>query len=198
MGDGAILTLACNLGSEAAAIEPIRQDLLFATSETVQTISARRKAWAIYNARPHGAAMKDAAVYSLAERAGIAIEWRDYTERPHRVSLDTIRHILAAIGLPCQTADDLAESRHRLDARAPPPVITGHNRSADAHVPCRRRAFAAEHQRMRMGPLPMSTRSKRRTASCCRRSRRQATIRSTSGHSNLTVAVAPVQMRNDC
>jgi maltooligosyltrehalose trehalohydrolase len=36
MGDGAILTLACNLGSEAAVIEPIRQDLLFATSETVQ------------------------------------------------------------------------------------------------------------------------------------------------------------------
>jgi maltooligosyltrehalose trehalohydrolase len=36
MGDGAILTLACNLGSEAATIEPIRQDLLFATSETVQ------------------------------------------------------------------------------------------------------------------------------------------------------------------
>ena len=79
--------------------------------------------------------MKDAAVYGLAERAGIAIEWRDYTERSHRVSLDTIRHILTAIGLPCQTADDLAESRHRLDTRAPPPVITG-TTGQPIHVPC--------------------------------------------------------------
>jgi maltooligosyltrehalose trehalohydrolase len=36
MGDGATFILACNLGSEAATIEPIRQDLLFATSETAQ------------------------------------------------------------------------------------------------------------------------------------------------------------------
>jgi len=36
MGDGVTLTLACNLGAEAAAIEPIHQDLLFATSETAQ------------------------------------------------------------------------------------------------------------------------------------------------------------------
>jgi len=36
MGDGVTLILACNLGAEAAAIEPIHQDLLFATSETAQ------------------------------------------------------------------------------------------------------------------------------------------------------------------
>jgi maltooligosyltrehalose trehalohydrolase len=36
MGDGVVLILACNLGGEAAAIEPIHQDLLFATSETAQ------------------------------------------------------------------------------------------------------------------------------------------------------------------
>jgi 4-alpha-glucanotransferase len=68
--------------------------------------------------------MNDAAVYNLAARAGITIKWRDHTGRSRRASLDTIRHILTAIGLPCQTANDLAESRHRLDARAPPPVIT--------------------------------------------------------------------------
>jgi 4-alpha-glucanotransferase len=79
--------------------------------------------------------MNDAAVYDLAERAGIAIEWRDYTARSHRVSLDTVRHILTAIGLPCQTADDLLESRHRLDARAPPPVITA-TTGQPIHVPC--------------------------------------------------------------
>ena len=48
--------------------------------------------------------MKDAAVYDLASDAGIAIEWQDYAERPHRVSLDTIRHILTALGLPCANA----------------------------------------------------------------------------------------------
>jgi maltooligosyltrehalose trehalohydrolase len=36
MGDGVTLILACNLGAEAAAIEPIHHDLLFATSETAQ------------------------------------------------------------------------------------------------------------------------------------------------------------------
>jgi 4-alpha-glucanotransferase len=83
--------------------------------------------------------MNDSAVYDLAERAGIAVEWRDCTERSHRVSLDTIRHILTAIGLPCQTANDLAESRHRLDALAPPPVITG-TIGQPIHVPWRGKA----------------------------------------------------------
>ena len=146
MGDGVILILACNLGSQAATIEPIRQDLLFATSETALRSARDGRLQAIFDARPHGAAMNDAAVYDLAERAGIAIEWRDYTERSHRVSLDTIRHILTAIGLPCQTADDLAESRHRLDARAPPPDDNRHDRSADTRAMARRRAFATEHQ----------------------------------------------------
>jgi hypothetical protein len=36
MGDGVTLIVACNLGSEPATVEPIRQDLLFATSETAQ------------------------------------------------------------------------------------------------------------------------------------------------------------------
>jgi maltooligosyltrehalose trehalohydrolase len=39
MGDGAILVLACNLGPQAAAIDPIRDDCIFATSE-----AARRSA----------------------------------------------------------------------------------------------------------------------------------------------------------
>jgi 4-alpha-glucanotransferase len=79
--------------------------------------------------------MNDAAVCGLAERAGIAMAWRDYTKRSRRVSLDTIRHILTAIGLPCQTAADLAESRYRLDARALPPVITA-TTGQPIHLPC--------------------------------------------------------------
>ena len=79
--------------------------------------------------------MMDQAVYDLARRAGIAIEWLDYAERPHRVSLDTIRHILTALGLPCETADDLAQSRQQLDMRAPPSVLTATTHQP-VHVPC--------------------------------------------------------------
>jgi hypothetical protein len=51
------------------------------------------------------------------------------------VSLDTIRHILTALGLPCETADDLAQSRQQLDTRAPPPVLTATTHQP-VHVPC--------------------------------------------------------------
>ena len=68
--------------------------------------------------------MSDAAIRQLAQRAGITEQWLDYTKKPRRVSLDTIRRILTALGLPCATADDLAHSRHLLDSARPPPLIT--------------------------------------------------------------------------
>ena len=68
--------------------------------------------------------MSDAAIRQLAQRAGITEQWLDYTKKPRRVSLDTIRRILTALGLPCATADDLAHSRHILDSAPPPPLIT--------------------------------------------------------------------------
>ena len=68
--------------------------------------------------------MNDAAVFDLARRAGIAVEWTDYADRPHRVSLDSIRHILSALGLGCRTADEIAHSRETLNDRTLPPLIT--------------------------------------------------------------------------
>ena len=68
--------------------------------------------------------MTDDAVYNLARRAGIVVDWRDYANRPHRVSLDTLRCVLAALGLPCETADDLSHSRRSLDEHVVPPLIT--------------------------------------------------------------------------
>ena len=68
--------------------------------------------------------MTDDSVYNLARRAGIVVDWRDYANRPHRVSLDTLRCVLAALGLPCETADDLAHSRQSVDERVVPPLIT--------------------------------------------------------------------------
>ena len=90
--------------------------------------------------------MTDDAVYNLARRAGIAVDWRDYANRPHRVSLDTLRCVLAALGLPCETADDLAHSRQSLDERVMPPLDHGHGRAACAPVlpkETRRRGFAS-------------------------------------------------------
>jgi 4-alpha-glucanotransferase len=68
--------------------------------------------------------MNDAAVFDLARRAGIAVEWTDHVDRPHCVSLDSIRHILSALGLGCRTADEIACSRKALNDRTLPPLIT--------------------------------------------------------------------------
>lgn len=69
--------------------------------------------------------MNDEAVSALARRAGLAVEWRDYANKKHRVSSETLRRILAALGLPCDTADDLAHSREQLRSPGLPPLMTG-------------------------------------------------------------------------
>ena len=68
--------------------------------------------------------MNDAAVEELARRAGIAVAWRDNANKQHRVSVESLRHILAALRLRCDTAADLAESSHQLETPRLPPLIT--------------------------------------------------------------------------
>jgi 4-alpha-glucanotransferase len=68
--------------------------------------------------------MTDVALKALARRAGIALDWRDYANKRHAVSIDTIRHILSALGLACDTKEAIADSAHRLGYRALPPLIT--------------------------------------------------------------------------
>ena len=68
--------------------------------------------------------MTDEALKALAQRAGIALEWRDYADKPHTVSIETIRRVLSALGFACDTADAIADSTHRLESRAVPPLIT--------------------------------------------------------------------------
>ena len=68
--------------------------------------------------------MGDAAVRELAGRAGIAAQWTDYTKTRHDVPLDSIRRILAALRLPCESAADLAHSRHVLEQAQSPPLVT--------------------------------------------------------------------------
>ena len=68
--------------------------------------------------------MSDAAVRDLARRAGIAVRWTDFSGKRHRVPLDTIRRILAAMGLPCDTPTELSQSGRILDETTAPTLIT--------------------------------------------------------------------------
>jgi 4-alpha-glucanotransferase len=68
--------------------------------------------------------MKDSAVRELAERAGIAVERVDYADERHCVAPDCLRRILIALGLPCESTDDLSESIRSLETRNVPPLIT--------------------------------------------------------------------------
>ena len=67
--------------------------------------------------------MNDETVRALARRAGLAVEWRDYGNKPHRVSMESLRRILSAMGLPCETAEDLQESERLLAPAGLPPLI---------------------------------------------------------------------------
>jgi 4-alpha-glucanotransferase len=68
--------------------------------------------------------MNDESVLALARGAGIAVAWRDYANRPHRVSLDTVRHLLAALGLPCDSAEDFSRSKRQFVSPKLPPMLT--------------------------------------------------------------------------
>jgi 4-alpha-glucanotransferase len=68
--------------------------------------------------------MNDSSVRELARRAGIALQWTDHTDKRHRVPLDTIRRILAALELPCDTPYEIDHSQRVLDNAKSPPLIT--------------------------------------------------------------------------
>lgn len=56
----------------------------------------------------------DEALRVLARAAGIAVDWIDAADRPQQVSIGSLRSILDALGYPCASANDIAESRQRL------------------------------------------------------------------------------------
>ena len=62
--------------------------------------------------------MSDAAVRDVARAAGVAVEWEDHAGKQRRVSIAVLRRILAALGLPCDNADDLSHSREAVCATA--------------------------------------------------------------------------------
>lgn len=61
--------------------------------------------------------MNDEALRKLARLAGVATDWIDALDRPRRVAIGPLRAILSALGFPCATDADLAESRARLTGK---------------------------------------------------------------------------------
>ncbi|MEO7072895.1 MAG: 4-alpha-glucanotransferase [Rhodanobacter sp.] len=70
----------------------------------------------------------DADLIDLARLAGVDVHWRDANDRPQVVGAATLRAVLGHLGLPCETAADLAGSRHRLQqaqvVSTLPPLLT--------------------------------------------------------------------------
>ncbi|ABS62168.1 4-alpha-glucanotransferase [Parvibaculum lavamentivorans DS-1] len=57
-------------------------------------------------------------IVSLAQAAGIQVEWTDAAGRRQRVSEDALSAILAALGLPADSSSAIADSCNRLEERA--------------------------------------------------------------------------------
>lgn len=80
--------------------------------------------------------MSDADLIALAEAAGIATRWHDFRGAEHAVSPDSLRAVLAALGYPAATEEQLRDNRRRLrseqDGTDLPPLIV-----ADAGQPIR-------------------------------------------------------------
>jgi len=68
--------------------------------------------------------MTDEALKTLARRAGIALEWRDYANKHHTVSIETLRRVLSALGFASGTTAEIADSQRKLDPGSLPPLIT--------------------------------------------------------------------------
>jgi len=68
----------------------------------------------------------DDTLQTLAQVAGLSVHWTDAAGRPHTVSDDTLRTVLAALGLPGDTPEQAAESLEKLagEQHVLPPLVT--------------------------------------------------------------------------
>jgi len=71
--------------------------------------------------------MNDADIVILAEAAGFRLDWVDAAGVHQKTSADSLRRILHAMDLPCETADQCRESHTRLAEQKAqlPPLLTG-------------------------------------------------------------------------
>ena len=59
--------------------------------------------------------MSDDALFALATKAGLEIDWVDAAGEPHSVSPETLRKVLVALDLPCAGTREIAESGATLE-----------------------------------------------------------------------------------
>ncbi len=65
-------------------------------------------------------------LHALAEAGGLALRWKDVHGQWHDVGDDTVRLVLASLGLPAANASDVADSLRSLQHPARlPPLVTG-------------------------------------------------------------------------
>ncbi len=87
------------------------------------TRDVRHDAGALRRGMDRAASMS---LHALAQAAGLATRWKDVHDQWHDVGDDTLRLVLAALGLPadtdCAVADSLASLRHPAHL---PPLVTG-------------------------------------------------------------------------
>ncbi|HEY4251253.1 MAG TPA: 4-alpha-glucanotransferase [Roseomonas sp.] len=78
-----------------------------------------------------------ATLWSLATAAGIILRWRDAHGLPHTVKAETLRPLLARLGLPAANAAEIRASRALLaaEAAATPPLITATQHRAGPVLP---------------------------------------------------------------
>ena len=70
--------------------------------------------------------MSDDAVRALASAAGLVVDWRDYRGQPHTVSPETLRAVLAAMGLDAGSDAAIRDSERRLaDTVTAPDFVSG-------------------------------------------------------------------------
>jgi hypothetical protein len=109
LGDGALLTLACNLGEREAPLAGHTFGQLLSQSADVAK-------HALAGVLAPYATVAFLEIPALARSAGIAVEWVNAAKVPQQVPDTNLVRILGAIGFPCETASQLAESRERIAA----------------------------------------------------------------------------------
>ena len=82
--------------------------------------------------------MSDASLTSLAEASGIAPRWQDFRKRWHEATPDTLRAVLAALGIPAGTDAEINDSltRHRETKRLPPLLTAEQDEWVEIAGPC--------------------------------------------------------------
>ena len=70
--------------------------------------------------------MSDDLLENFSACAGLEVHWTDMTGKTHKVAPDVLRAVLSALGYAAANAQQIAESRARLDAeqRQTPPLLT--------------------------------------------------------------------------